>query len=174
RSIYGLKLRGLLDPWQEVFNAPSPDLSCERRESSTVTPQAFALFNNRQVSQRSLALAMRLEALELDQGETIAQAFLLTLGRPPTEAEVAAFMEHWRAMTNRHQTLDFQADVLPTSIPREALEENTGEPFHYEEPLEVAAEFEPDASFADATPRTRGLAEVCLVLFNSNEFLYLD
>ncbi|HVW37871.1 MAG TPA: DUF1549 and DUF1553 domain-containing protein, partial [Pirellulales bacterium] len=30
RSIYALKLRGLRDPFCEVFNEPNPDLSCER------------------------------------------------------------------------------------------------------------------------------------------------
>ncbi|HAV63204.1 MAG TPA: hypothetical protein DCY13_12670, partial [Verrucomicrobiales bacterium] len=37
RSIYALKIRGLADPFMEVFNQPSPDLSCEAREASTVT-----------------------------------------------------------------------------------------------------------------------------------------
>src|SRR5688572_32623817 len=59
RSLYALKLRGLLDPQQEVFNAPGPDFSCERRETSTVTPQVFALFNSRASQQRALALANR-------------------------------------------------------------------------------------------------------------------
>jgi hypothetical protein len=33
------------DPQLEVFNAPTPDFSCEKRESSNVTPQVFSLFN---------------------------------------------------------------------------------------------------------------------------------
>ncbi|MFT7634125.1 MAG: hypothetical protein ACI87E_005184, partial [Mariniblastus sp.] len=36
RSIYIVKLRGVLPPMLDVFNSPSPDFSCERRESSTV------------------------------------------------------------------------------------------------------------------------------------------
>ena len=42
RSLYALKVRGLPDPLQEVFNAPTPDFSCERREASSVTPQVFS------------------------------------------------------------------------------------------------------------------------------------
>jgi hypothetical protein len=57
---------------------------------------------------------------------------------------------------------------------REAVEENTGERFAFSEPLEAAADFVPDAHPADASPEVRGLMEVCLVLLNTNEFLYVD
>ncbi len=57
RSIYALKLRGLRDPFCEVFNEPNPDLSCERREASTITPQVFSLFNGQSSYDRAVALA---------------------------------------------------------------------------------------------------------------------
>ena len=41
------------------------------------------------------------------------------------------------------------------------------------EPLEFAADFVPDLQLADVPPETRGLAELCLVLFNANEFSYV-
>ncbi len=59
RSLYALKLRGLVDPAMEVFNAPSPDFSCERRDTSSGTPQVFSLFHSKASHQRSLALAHR-------------------------------------------------------------------------------------------------------------------
>ena len=65
RSLYALKLRGQRDPFLEVFNAPSPDLSCEAREASTVTPQVFALFNSENSLDRALALADRVLKQEL-------------------------------------------------------------------------------------------------------------
>jgi hypothetical protein len=40
--------------------------------------------------------------------------------------------------------------------------------------LPAAADFVPDLHPADVTPEVRGLMEVCLVLFNANEFVYLD
>ncbi len=55
RSIYSLKLRGLVDPLLEVFNAPAADFSCER-DASTVTPQVFSLFNSRSTHARALRL----------------------------------------------------------------------------------------------------------------------
>ena len=42
------------------------------------------------------------------------------------------------------------------------------------EVLEAAADFEPDLGMADVDANTRALAEVCLVLFNSNEFVTID
>ena len=60
RSVYALKIRGLRDPFQEVFNEPSPENSCEARDASTVTPQVFSLFNSQASYDRALALAARL------------------------------------------------------------------------------------------------------------------
>ena len=55
RSLYALKIRGLPDPAMEVFNQPTPDFSCERRDASTVTPQVFSLFNGAASHTRALA-----------------------------------------------------------------------------------------------------------------------
>jgi hypothetical protein len=174
RSIYALKLRGLRDPFLEVFNQPDPDLSCELRESSTVTPQAFALLNSEATQSRALAFAMRLLRETKSKDEAITRAFRLAFGRLPADAEKAACLEHWSAMTERHRTLKLARPEHPRQVIREAVEENTGEKIRIVEPLEVAADFVPDPHPADADAQTRGLMEVCIVLFNANEFLYLD
>jgi mono/diheme cytochrome c family protein len=173
RSIYALKMRGQLDPFQEVFNAPSPDLSCEGRDASTVTPQVFSLFNSQASYDRALALAARLLKEEKSRPETIARAFQLISGRTPRPDEAQACLTHWDAMTTRHRTLHFAPPPARQEVVREAVDENTGEKFRFHEPLEVSADFVPDLQPADASAETRGLAEVCLVLFNSNEFAYL-
>lgn len=76
-------------------------------------------------------------------------------------------------MTKRHEKLTFAKPVYPKAVLREAVEENTGEKFTFHEKLDVYEEFIPDLKPADVDARTRGLAEVCLVLLNSNEFVYL-
>jgi hypothetical protein len=76
-------------------------------------------------------------------------------------------------MTARHETLKFEPPEYPRQIVREAVEENTGEKFTFSEPLEVYADFVPDLKPCDVGSRVRGLAEVCLVLLNSNEFAYV-
>ena len=56
---------------------------------------------------------------------------------------------------------------------REAVEENTGEKFTFTEQLHAYETFVPDKKMADVDADTRGLAEVCLVLLNSNEFAFV-
>jgi hypothetical protein len=174
RSLYTLKLRGLRDPLQEVFNAPSPDVSCEGREVSTIAPQAFALFNADETRSRALALAVRVLKEQRAPEDAIARAFRLALGREPSKPELAACLKHWNAMTDRHEGLTVAKPKRPTEVVRDAVEENTGEKFTYTEKLLAAADFVPDLHPADVDARTRGLMEVCVVLFNANEFIYLD
>jgi len=173
RSIYALKIRGQRDPFQEVFNAPSPDLSCEARDASTVTPQVFSLFNSQASYDRALSFAARLLKETKSREDTIGRAFQLAFGRAPRPGETVACLKHWDAMTARHRTLRFAPSPARHEVVREAVEENTGEKFRFHEPLEASFEFVPDLQAADAPAETRGLAEVCLVLLNSNEFAYL-
>jgi hypothetical protein len=173
RSLYTMKIRGLLDPFMEVFNAPSPDLSCEGREASTVTPQVFALFNSTSSYHRALALAARLQRESGSEASAIARAFAVTLGRAATAAELKSASAHVIAMVDRHRSLTFAPPDIPREVVREAVEENTGEKFSFTEPLEFAADFVPDLTAAAAPVETRALAELCLVLFNTNEFAYI-
>jgi hypothetical protein len=173
RSLYTLKLRGLPEPFGDVFNAPNPDFSCERRDASTVTPQVFSLFNSKASYDRALAMATRLLHENPDQETAIRRAFDLAFNRPPQPTELTACLAHWEKMTRRHESLHFQKAEFPREIGRGAVEENTGGKFEFMETLESVPDFVPDPQFADASPETRGLAEVCLVLFNTNEFAYL-
>jgi hypothetical protein len=173
RSFYVLKIRGLPDPFGDVFNAPNPDFSCERRDASTVTPQVFSLFNSKASYDEALAMAARLLHESTDHEAAIRRAFELAFNRAPKPDELAACLAHWQKMTERHRSLTFQRVELPREVGRGAVEENTGGKFEFMETLESVADFVPDLQFADASPETRGLAEVCLVLFNTNEFAYL-
>jgi len=173
RSLYALKIRGLRDPFMEVFNEPNPDLSCERRDASTVSPQVFSLFNSTASYTRALAFADRLMKEKSDPSKKIERAFLLTTGRQPHADEIDACLKHWDAMTERHRHLTFTKTPPPTQVTREAAEENTGQKFIFTETLIGADHFVPDISPADLDAETRGLAEVCLVLLNSNEFAYV-
>lgn len=174
RSIYTLKLRGLTDPAMEVFNAPSADFSCERRDFSTVTPQVFAMFNSQTSLSRSLVMARRvLEESTLDK-QAIDRCFELIYGRHPEAHEMELCLQHWRMMEEIESTSVHSKSGPPTSIRREAVEENTGERFSFVEHLHAAGDYVPDLHPAECDIRTRALANVCLVLFNSNEFFCLD
>lgn len=176
RSLYSLKLRGLVDSMREVFNAPAADFSCERRETSTITPQAFALFNGRAVHARALALAVRAIAASDSDQAAIGRCFLILLGRQPDSDELHACLAHWQRMRELLPASVAEsslAEVAPREVIREAVEENTGEKFRFVERLYANEDFVPDLRPADVDARTRGLAEVCLTLFNTHEFAYV-
>ena len=171
RSLYALKIRGLRDPFMEVFNEPAPDFSCEAREVSTVTPQVFSLFNGQASYDRALALANRV--LKEQPADVITRIFELAFGRQPSADERNACTVHWKAMEARQTKLTFTKPKPPLQVKRDAVEENTGEKFSFQEKLPGYTEFIPDLQPADCDPRTRALADVCLVLLNSNESAYL-
>lgn len=173
RSLYALKIRGLRDPFMEVFNEPAPDFLCERRDVSTVTPQVFSLFNGKASSDRALALASCVLKEGRDDASTLRRVFELVYGRAPIEMESRVCLEHWKTMTARQSKLTFVKTAPPRAVVREAVEENTGEKFVFEEKLGAYADFVPDLQPADTDARTRALADVCLVILNSNEFAYL-
>jgi len=119
-------------------------------------------------------MATRLMRETTTRPGAIDRAFRLALGRPPDESEVRACLSHWDAMTARHRSLRIAKPERPREVLREAVEENNGEKFTFTEVLESADDFVPDPHPADASPELRGLMEVCLVLFNANEFVNLD
>ena len=53
------------------------------------------------------------------------------------------------------------------------VEEMTGEDLHWEEELDALEDYQRDLVPWEADADTRALAELCLVLLNSNEFLYI-
>jgi hypothetical protein len=175
RSLYALRLRGLTIPAFDVFDAPAADLSCERRNVSTTAPQIFALFNSQTSFHRAAAMAARvLKEFPDDEPAAIRRCFLLLYGRSPEPSELRYCMEHWQQMLSRQRELIFPRQTVPLEVLREAVEENTGERFVFRERLHAHADFVPDLQPADCDARTRALADICLVLINSSEFLYVD
>jgi hypothetical protein len=156
-----------------VFNSPAPDFSCERREANTVTPQVFALFNSHTSLSRSLALASRVLKETKNDAESIDRCFLLLFGRSATHEELQSCLEHWRDMRELHVGVRMSSATQPLEIQRDAIEENTGERFSFEEKLYSNADFVPDLQPEDCDANTRALADVCLALYNTNEFSYV-
>lgn len=179
RSIYVTRLRGLMHPMLEVFNSPAPDFSCERREASTVTPQVFSLFNGQNTYSRALVLANRVWQDTEDSADgdrdaaALTHCFELTLGRRPDNDEVKEFLAHWKKLDQVLPEKPRPSPPVLLTVKREAVEENTGERFSFEEQLFANKEFEPDLQPADVDRHTRALADICLVILNSNEFVYV-
>ena len=174
RTIYAYRVRGQADPLLEVMNLPNPNESCARREDSTVAPQAFTLMNSDVMLDRSLAFALRVEKEYPDDRQAqIRRAVRLAYGRMPTQAERKQLAQYLEEMVEYHQQHPPQRRAYPTQVTRSLVEEFTGEPFEFIEKLNVFEDYVPDAKPWTVKPTTRALADVCLLLFNSNEFVYV-
>ncbi|MEM9016000.1 MAG: DUF1553 domain-containing protein, partial [Verrucomicrobiota bacterium] len=175
RTIYAHKTRGQRDPFLEVFNQPTPDLSCEFRDTSNVTPQVFTLLNSEESMDRAIAFADRVLTERKGQSDRAAveRAFKLAYGRYPMAEETAAALQHWDEMTLVQEGIEFEPREYPTEITRRANDERTGQPFEFKEKLRVYEVYEHDLQPHEVDARTRAFADLCLVLLNSNEFVYV-
>ena len=176
RTLYAERIRTLANPMLEIFNKPGPDVSCERRDSATIAPQAFTLMNSPIHHARALAFAARLEKERpgnLDR--QIVRAFQLVFQRQPTKAETKACHTHIAKMLAHHKTTAPVKVESPKYVIRQMVEEMTGLDFWWVEDLDIYSsdDFVSDLKPWDVNPPTRALAELCLVLFNSNEFVYV-
>jgi hypothetical protein len=75
-----------------------------------------------------------------------------------------------QAYHNQHKPEQVE---YPTQVVRSLVEELTGKPFEFIEKLNVYEDYVPDAKPWTVGSHTRALADVCLLLLNSNEFLYV-
>ncbi|PQO25351.1 hypothetical protein C5Y96_25730 [Blastopirellula marina] len=174
RTIYAYHVRGQADPLTELFNQPNPNDSCEQREAAAVTPQVFTLLNSDTMIDRSIALALRLEDSEKLLRQQVDLAFRLVLGRHATANEVYRLTKYVSEMQVYHAKRDPQPAKYPTEITRSLVEEFSGEVFEYQEILPVFENYEHDTKPAEVSADTRALADLCLLLFNTNEFMYVD
>ena len=181
RTIYAYRVRGMADPFLELFNQPNPNDSCEARDVAAVTPQAFSLLNSDFMTDRSIAFALRLQKDEggrrKDEGlveSGIRRAFALALGRESTVVEKSRMRAYVADMRRYHEDVTVTPVKFPTEITRSLVEEFSGKVFEYTEILPVFERYVADTKAADVGAETRALADLCLLLFNVNEFVYLD
>ena len=163
RTIYTYQKRGIGDPMMEIFNNASMNESCERREASTVPLQAFTLLNGKFARDMALALAGHVEK----DSDPIASLFLRTLHRGPSQPERVK-MTALLARPLGPPPPKLEGKPLVRSL----VGEHTGKKFDYQEEA-VPGTYEENLHASDVSPRVRALAELALVLFNTNEFAYV-
>ena len=122
---------------------------------------------------RSIALALRVQAEAKDLPAQIERAFLLALGRKPSKAEQERLTAYVKEMAIYHAKQTPKPVVYPTQITRSLVEEFTGKEFEYEVILPVFENYVADTKPDSVSPDTRGLADLCLLLLNTNEFIYV-
>ncbi|HVE41935.1 MAG TPA: PSD1 and planctomycete cytochrome C domain-containing protein [Planctomycetota bacterium] len=104
RSIFLVQKRVLTIPFMQPFDLPDLNVSCGRRDVTTVAPQALQLLNSAFSERMALAFAARVEK-EAGDGEAarVDRALWLALARPPSDAERRRSVEFVR----RHRLVDF-------------------------------------------------------------------
>lgn len=148
RSIYVFARRNLRYPLFDVFDRPDANTSCSRRGNSTTAPQSLLMMN----SESSLKSAQELAGLIWDQageqdGQQVELLFRRALGRRPTEHELrdmTGFLQAQQKLLAKEQRSAGDL-LLPLS----------------ENPVSNV--------YAGAA-----LTDLCLAIFNTSEFLYVD
>ena len=106
RSIYLIAKRNLRLPFMEVFDQPTLQTSCARRESSNHAPQALEMLNGSTSNALAAAFAERLvREVGSDRSRQVERAFLLAIGRLPTDRERALALEFLKTEPLREFTL---------------------------------------------------------------------
>ena len=173
RSVYAYQCRGQSDPFMELFNQPNPNESCELRDSASLTPQALTLLNSEFMLARAVALASQLNEASSRLDEVIDAAFVAVLGRQATSEERDRLLVFCR---DAAVGLDVQAQrpKYPAQITRSLVEEFSGESFEYTEILPAFVNYQADEVIEDLNGRERAVANLCLLLMNTNEFLFVN
>lgn len=100
RSIYLVQKRTVRVPFMETFDLPENMVSCGRRETSTVAPQALSLLNGPMAAAAAQAFADRVTREAGDQpAAQVERVFLVAFGRRPDDQERASCMEFLRERT---------------------------------------------------------------------------
>ena len=83
--------------------------------------------------------------------------------------------EHLKIFTDQHKSNPQEEIEKPKYVIRRMVEEMTGLAFLWVEDLDVYAggEYKPDLKPWDVGIETLAMGFLCLVLFNSNEFVYV-
>ncbi|MBI4904996.1 MAG: PSD1 domain-containing protein [Acidobacteria bacterium] len=96
RTVYGKVSRYKLDEYLQLFDFPSPNISAEKRFTTTVPLQRLFLMNSDFMQIQSEELAKRV-AKEPNQRARIRKAYELVYGRQPNEKEILAGIEYLKA-----------------------------------------------------------------------------
>ena len=99
-------------------------------------------------------------------------AYRLSFGRLPGAEERNLLLKHYARMEARERKIAPPETPARKPQVRGLVTELTGQKFDLEEEAEPVA-YEENIQPAQVSAETRAMAQVLLVLFNSNEFLYV-
>ena len=144
RGVYILSRRSYAFPMFRTFDRPDSSLSCPRRQVTSVAPQALWFLNN---------------GTGLRQAGKLAESLVRTHGDNPS-----AWVENaWRITLSRPPSADEKQEALKLL---QALSE--------EQPAAQEGMEAPAGLSSIGRNRAAALTQLCLTVFNLNEFVYID
>ena len=144
RSLYLFAKRNVRLPLLEAFDQPDRLTPCAGRPRSTFAPQALILMNGPFAREQSLRMAVNL--LKTQPADPVTLAYRRSLGRLPTPAELKLANGFLKEQT-------------------ELMEERLSARLSVSLPADIPSGISPATAAA--------LADFCLALLNSNEFVYV-
>ncbi|MBS1853833.1 MAG: PSD1 domain-containing protein [Acidobacteria bacterium] len=96
RTVYGKVSRYKLDEYLQLFDFPAPNISAEKRYTTTVPLQRLFLMNSDFMQVEAEALARRV-AGEPDNRARIRKVYQLVYGRDPSEQEIKLGLDYLRS-----------------------------------------------------------------------------
>jgi hypothetical protein len=148
RSVYLFAKRNVRLPLFEAFDQPDTLNSCAVRPVSTFAPQALILMNGPFVQEQGKALAVRLvREVGTDPDQQVESLYRRAVGRLPQEAERRL------ALTFLGEQAGTIRDRLMARLPV----------------VLDATQLPPGADLA----QVRALADLCVAVFNTNEFVHI-
>ncbi len=103
RSVYTYWKRGLKYPMFEVLDQPDLNVTCERRNTTTVPTQALTLLNNEFVLLQARYFAERvLQDAGSDPAKQITALYRIALSRGPTQKEMDSYLAFFQKQRDYH------------------------------------------------------------------------
>jgi hypothetical protein len=147
RSLYLFNKRNVRLPLLEAFDQPDTLNACAVRPVSTFAPQALILMNSPFVQEQGKAMAISLVRETADTDKQLNLLYTRAVGRVPNDAErklATTFLAEQTATVRERLRAKLAVGIDATAIPVNA---------------DVA--------------HVRALADLCVVLFNTHEFVYI-
>jgi hypothetical protein len=170
RTIYMFQRRNFILPMMEVFDSADMTESCEQRKTSVTASQALSLFNSKFAYMTSRLFA---ERILREAGEKqVEYLFQVAFSSPPEQDELDACLRF--LATKRQAYVTEQQSVTEQQRHEKADASGQHEQSSQIEASKGKQDEQGQEEQKPANPELDALTDLCLAIFNTNRFLYLE